>query len=80
MVHNYYEKYTMKHIKYPPKNPNKLSTLYVLSLQNKCVKTYYMYIRKRKTLINTDTLIITYSKQVNIDSNVYITLAERGNL
>lgn len=39
----------------------------------------YMNIHMRKTLINTDTLL-PYSKQVNIDSNVYITLAERGNL
>lgn len=38
----------------------------------------YMNIHMRKTLINTDTLITT--QQVNIDSNVYITLAERGNL
>lgn len=60
MVHNHYQKYTMKHIKYQKKNPINYR-LYVLSLQNKFVKTYYMYmnIHKRKTLINTDTLIIT---------------------
>lgn len=60
MVHNHYQKYTMKQIKYQKKKPINYR-LYVLSLQNKFVKTNYMYmnIHKRKTLINTDTLIIT---------------------
>lgn len=39
----------------------------------------YMYIHKRKTLFNTGTLL-SYSKQVNIDSTVNITLAVRENL
>lgn len=79
MIHNHYQKCKTKHTKYqkPPINhqPN------VLSLQNKCLETYYMYmyIHKRKTLFNTGTLL-SYSKQVNIDSTVNITLAVRENL